>query len=55
MQEIELSTHTFEGCYNKPKRKSSNIEVIEKKEVNTDPKKTFGLIWSNLTKHYVNP
>ena len=46
--------HTFEGCYNKPKRKSSNIEVIEKKEVNTDPKKTFGLILSNVTKHYVN-
>ena len=22
--------HTFEGCYDKPKRKSSNIEVIEK-------------------------
>ena len=27
----------FEACYDKPKRKSINIDVIEKKEVNTDP------------------
>ena len=29
--------HTFKDCYVQPKRKFCDIEVVEKKEVNTDP------------------
>ena len=42
--------HMFECCYNKPKRKFCDMDIIEKKEVTTDP----GLILSSVTKHYMN-
>ena len=47
--------HTWKDCYAQPKRKFCDIEVAEKKERNTDPKKFFDLISSNVIKRYVNP
>jgi len=47
--------HVWKDCYPQPKRKLSDIEVIEKEEMNANPKKDFTLISSNMLKGYVNP
>ena len=47
--------HVWKDCYSQPKRKFCDIEVVEKKEMNANPKKDFGLISSNVFKRYVNP
>ena len=36
---------TSKDCYVQTKRKFCGIEIIEKKEVNIDPEKIFGLIF----------